>query len=93
MSSMFPIKSLFVVLEMSGQPDILKMFLLVATGHLRPFPTQVVHISHCCGRLQLKIILFLPFPGILKKKLFFRAPNWFIPSVMAPDVVSLLFLC
>ena len=72
MSSMFPIKSLFVVLEMSGQPDILKMFLLVATGHLRPFPTQVVHISHCCGRLQLKIILFLPFPGILKTKALFQ---------------------
>ena len=65
LSSKFPGRPLFVVLEISGQPDILKMFVLVATGYLRPFPFQVVRISHCCGRLKHKIRLILPLPAIL----------------------------
>ena len=61
---------LFVVPEISGQPDILKMFILVATGYLRPFPFQVVHNSHCCGLLKHKIRWILPLPALFKKALF-----------------------
>ena len=37
-----------------------------------------------------KIILILPVPGILSKKLSFMAPDSFILSVIAPDVVIVL---
>ena len=69
-SSMFNGRPLFVILEMSGQPDILKMFVLVATGCLRPFPSQVVRILHCYGFLNTKSDWFFLFQGFFKKALF-----------------------
>ena len=72
MSSMFPGGPLFVVLRItiSGQPDILKMFVLVATGYLRPFPSQSYISRIVTDFLTTKSDWFILFQGFFKKPLF-----------------------
>ena len=49
----------------SGDIRSTRHFENVCTGYFRPFPFQVLHISHCCRFLKHKIRLNLPFPAIL----------------------------